>query len=85
MKCMENERCWHYHYYGSHGGTPGASVTGGDWKLIRFFEDGRGGQYEELYNLREDMGETRNLAESVPEKRAKLIAWQEEIKAHAVR
>ena len=53
----------------------------GDWKLIRFFEDG----HEELYNLKEDIGETRNLADSEPEKRAelsaKLTAWQEEIEA----
>jgi hypothetical protein len=51
-----------------------------DWKLIRFFEDG----YEELYNLREDIGETRNLADSEPEKRAelsaKLTAWQGEMR-----
>ena len=57
----------------------------GDWKLIRFFEDGRGGQYEELYNLKEDIGETKNLAGVAPEKRAelsaKLSAWQKEIEA----
>ena len=52
-----------------------------DWKLIRFFEDG----HEELYNLKEDIGETRNLANLEPEKRdelsAKLTEWQEEIEA----
>ena len=41
-------------HYGNQGGTPGASVRDGDWKLIRFFEDG----HEELYNLKEDIGET---------------------------
>ena len=53
----------------------------GDWKLIRFFED----SHEELYNLREDIGETKNLTETEPEKRAelsvKLTAWSEEIEA----
>ena len=53
----------------------------GDWKLIRFFEDG----HEELYNLKEDIGETKNLTDSEPEKRkemsTKLTAWQEEIEA----
>lgn len=52
-----------------------------DWKLIRFFEDG----HEELYNLKDDIGETKNLADSEPEKRkelsAKLTAWSEEIEA----
>ncbi len=75
---------WHYPHYGNQGGTPGASVRDGDWKLIRFFEDG----HEELYNLSADIGETKNLADSEPEKRAelsaKLTAWQEEIEVHAV-
>ena len=52
-----------------------------NWKLIRFFEDG----HEELYNLKEDIGETKNLTDSEPEKRAvlsaKLTAWSEEIEA----
>ena len=72
---------WHYPHYGNQGGTPGASVRDGDWKLIRFFEDG----HEELYNLKEDIGETRNLADTEPEKTAelsaKLTAWQDEIEA----
>ena len=72
-------------HYGNQGGTPGASVRDGDWKLIRFFEDGRGAQYEELYNLEEDIGETKNvLAENaeVAEKLGKMLTdWQEEIKA----
>ena len=45
----------------------------------------RGGQHEELYNLKEDIGETRNLADTEPRKRAnlsvKLTAWLEEIEA----
>ena len=72
---------WHYPHYGNQGGTPGASVRDGDWKLISFFEDG----HEELFNLREDIGETRNRADGEPEKRAELSAklskWQEEIEA----
>lgn len=72
---------WHYPHYGNQGGTPGASVRDGDWKLIRFFED----DHEELYNLRNDIGETKNLAETESEKRAvlsaKLTGWQEEIEA----
>ena len=55
----------------------------GDWKLIRFLEDGRGGQHEELHNLRKDLGETVNLAEAEMEKRAELsrllTEWAEEI------
>jgi len=72
---------WHYPHYGNQGGTPGSSVRQGDWKLIEFFEDGR----LELYNLREDVGEGRNVAERHPEiagdLHGKLAAWRESIDA----
>ena len=51
------------------GGTPSAIIREGDWKLIEFFGDwfdpqGRlvPGARLELYNLRQDISETRNLA-----------------------
>ena len=59
---------WHYPHYGNQGGTPGSSVRAGDYKLIEFFEDGR----LELYNLRDDIGEERNLAEQMPQIRDRL-------------
>ncbi len=66
---------WHYPHYGNQGGTPGASIREGDWKLIRFFEDER----LELYNLRTDLGETRNVAADHPTRvtalRTRLDAW----------
>jgi arylsulfatase A-like enzyme len=67
---------WHYPHYSNQGGSPGAAVRSGDWKLIEFFEDRRA----ELYNLREDIGEKRDLAKSNPEKARELLdmlhAWQ---------
>lgn len=61
--------------------TPVSLIHTGDWKLMEFLEDGR----LELYNLRDDLGETRNLAATHPEKakelHARLVAWREEIKA----
>ena len=67
---------WHYPHYGNQGGTPGSSVRTGDYKLIEFFEDDRC----ELYNLREDPGEERNLAEDQPglavEMRRMLAEWR---------
>jgi arylsulfatase A-like enzyme len=72
---------WHYPHHGNQGGSPGCSVRCGDWKLIEFFEDGA----RELYNLREDEGETNNLAESEPEKVAELAAtlatWLADVEA----
>ena len=52
---------------------PSASVRRCDYKLLRFFARGGGGQDElELYNLKDDIGETCNLADSMPEKAAEL-------------
>ena len=45
------------------GFRPGTWVRRGDWKLIRFFADHDDGSDKlELYNLRDDIGETKNLA-----------------------
>ena len=72
---------WHYPHYGNQGGTPGSSVRKGDYKLIEFFEDGR----LELYNLRDDIGEDRDLAADDPQTRdrlhAQLKAWREKVEA----
>ena len=72
---------WHYPHYGEQGGTPGSSVRSGDWKLIEFYEDGR----LELYNLREDIGETENLAALRPETTQRLHGllktWRKEMEA----
>jgi arylsulfatase A-like enzyme len=61
--------------------TPVTYIHEGDWKLMEFLEDGR----LELYNLREDLGETKNLASAQPEKtkdlHAKLVAWRKSINA----
>ena len=72
---------WHYPHYGYQGGTPGCAVRSGDYKLIKFFEDGR----LELYNLREDISETHNLADSHPaivdRLHRLLTAWMESVEA----
>ncbi len=72
---------WHYPHYGNQGAFPGAAVRLGAYKLIAFFEDGR----HELYNIEDDLGEQRNLVETMPEKaaelRSMLHAWQREVGA----
>ena len=50
------------------GFLPSTYVRRGDWKLIRFYADNEDGSDRfELYNLREDLGETRNLAPDRPD------------------
>ena len=61
---------WHYPHYSNQGGTPGCSVRSGDWKLIEFFED----RHVELYDLRNDIGEERDLAAEEPELARELAA-----------
>jgi arylsulfatase A-like enzyme len=72
---------WHYPHYGNQGGAPGGAIRDGDWKLIEWYEASR----LELFNLREDIGETRNLAEANPAKvkalHAKLIQWRKDLGA----
>jgi len=66
---------------------PNTSVRHGDWKLYRFWYDTPDGQSHryELYNLKEDLGEKRNLATENPKKlkelSGQLDAFYEESKA----
>ena len=59
---------WHYpHYHGS-GCKPSGAVRAGDYKLVEWYEDGS----VELYNLKNDISERRNLTAEMPEKAAEL-------------
>ncbi len=61
--------------------TPCSVIRKGDWKLIQFFES----DTVELYNVREDIGEIRELSNAYPEKARNLLAelkrWQKETRA----
>jgi uncharacterized sulfatase len=78
---------WHYpHYHGSSIGPCGA-VRAGDYKLIEWFDEsicGAGGEFE-LYNLKEDIGEQKNLAKKMPERvenlKKMLYNWRSEVNA----
>jgi arylsulfatase A-like enzyme len=76
---------WHYPHYGNQGGFPGGAVRVGNWKLIENYEDGS----VFLYNLREDVGEQKDLAASQPQRvqamRGKLHAWYRETGAKFLR
>jgi arylsulfatase A-like enzyme len=59
---------------------PGVWGRRGDWKLIRYFHDADDlSDRFELYNLRDDLGETKDLAAHFPEKVKELAAL---IEAH---
>ncbi|MEM1225541.1 MAG: sulfatase-like hydrolase/transferase [Planctomycetota bacterium] len=71
---------WHFPSYVGRG-KPSSAIRMGDWKLIEHYED----QSLELYNLAEDVGESRNLA-TVNQAKAnelytRLTSWQKETSA----
>ena len=59
---------WHFPCYVGRA-TPSSAVRAGDWKLIEFFEEG--GSFE-LYNLKQDPNEERDLSAKNPEKTEEL-------------
>lgn len=59
---------WHLPHYSPQGGKPSTAYREGDWKLIHHYEDER----YEVFNLKQDISETEDLAEKHPEKREEL-------------
>jgi arylsulfatase A-like enzyme len=60
---------------------PCSIIRIGDWKLHQYFEDGG----LELYNLRDDIGETRNLAATRADRTQQLLrqleTWRRQLAA----
>jgi len=75
--------CWHYPLEKPHflGGRSSGAIREGDYKLIEFYDDGK----TELHNLREDLGEARDLAGTEPARAARLRGLLEEWRKSAVR
>lgn len=72
---------WHYPHYSPQLGRPAAAIREGHWKLILFFEEMR----VELYDLKNDLGEQKDLALQQPARaqqlRRKLENWLAETRA----
>jgi arylsulfatase A-like enzyme len=73
-KLKQRPLFWHYPHYSNQGGEPGSAIREGDWKLIEFHADGR----RELFNLRADQSETRNLLQKEPAVVKRLAARLDE-------
>ena len=77
---------WHYpNFWNAEsaipGYGPGSAVRKGDWKYI-FWHDPAHQPREELFNLKDDLGEKNNLAEKEPAKRREMAALlRERLKA----
>jgi len=72
---------WHYPHYHPGGATPYGAIREGAFRLVEFYEDNR----VELYDLSDDIGETKDLAASRPEKaaalRKRLAEWRTRVGA----
>lgn len=72
---------WHYPHYSNQGGAPDGAVRLGDYKLIEWYEDMRA----ELFNLKNDQGEARDLATEQPQTvtalRERLHDWRRSVNA----
>lgn len=72
---------WHFPHYTNQGSRPAGAIRDGDWKLVENLEDGTW----ELFNLSEDPGETKDLAQSSPQQGipllSKLHAWRKSVGA----
>jgi arylsulfatase A-like enzyme len=55
---------WHFPHYTNQGSRPGGAVRDGDWKFIVHYDAAE----PELYNVGNDIAETKNLASQHPER-----------------
>jgi len=67
-KLDRDELFWHFPHY-RHAPGPYSIIRKGDFKLIKFYEGAL-----ELYNLKNDPGETKNLVSEMPDKARELEA-----------
>ncbi len=72
---------WHYPHFSSMGGRPSGAIRSGRWKLIEHFE----ANTIELFDLVNDIGETRDVLAIHPEQarklRQQLSAWRKSLDA----
>ena len=57
--CRPRKFFWHFPHYNNQGGRPAGAVRDGDWKFITYYDTGE----TQLFNLKDDIGETNNLAD----------------------
>ena len=82
---------WHFPHYHRQGYKPSGAIRMGDYKLIEWYErsiQGLDYQYD-LYNIKEDIGESKNLANEMPElvvkMKNRLHNWLNEVGANKMK
>jgi len=81
LKRKDDALYWHYPHYANQGSKPGGAIRVGDVKLIEYYETGR----RELFDIRTDPGENRNLINEnkglADNLAARLDAWRKSVGA----
>jgi arylsulfatase A len=83
----KNTLFFHYPHYHHQGYRPAGAIREGDYKLIEWYEESVLGLDNQvnLYNLKEDIGEAKDLSSQMPEKvadlRKKLHHWRQAVGA----
>ncbi len=72
---------WHYPHFSNQMGRPSGAVRSGDYKLVENYETGK----LELYNLKEDISESKDLSPKMKQKAHELhellVNWRKNVKA----
>jgi arylsulfatase A-like enzyme len=76
---------WHFPHYDNQGGRPSGAMRDGPWLMVEFYDEDKA----ELYDLAQDVSETRDLAAEQPARvasmRAAFAAWRRSNDAQANR
>jgi arylsulfatase A-like enzyme len=82
---------WHYPHYHHQGYKPGGAIREGAYKLIEWYEPTLLNEEHQinLYNLSEDIGESRDLAAEMPDLAKELVDklhnWRKSIEAQEMK
>lgn len=72
---------WHFPHYTNQGSRPSGAARDGDWMMVEYYDE----EKAELYDLRSDIREARDLAASQPDRvkrmRTELAAWRKAVHA----
>lgn len=81
-KLQHNPLFFHYPHFSNQMGRPSGAVRSGDYKLVESYETGK----TELFNLSEDISESKDLSKKLPVKvkelHTLLVNWRKEVKAN---
>jgi arylsulfatase A len=72
---------WHFPHYNNQGGRPAGAIRDGEWKFVTYYDTGE----QQLFNLKNDISESKNLSQVEKQRTADLAKahefWLNEINA----